>query len=243
MAPWLETHAIRRLTAALIATLLALTLACSGDSGPPTSDIVATIPWSRSGGEILLYRVVNDDGEAQGQITLSIAPTGSNTTLGQFFDGERTTDDIQVVVDSSTLKPKSSKRTIETPTGTEVIETTYTPEGALIRQGERQSGLSVPEHAYDNDSSLFLWRTIDFRDGYEASYITIITNRRERQKVVLRLRGKETVRVPAGEFTAWHLEVRTSNARQHAWFADTPARPLLRYDNDRGLIFELESRP
>jgi hypothetical protein len=163
--------------------------------------------------------------------------------LGQFFDGERTTDEIEVVVDSATLKPKSSRRDIETPTDTEVIETTYTPEGALIRQGERQSGLSVPEHAYDNDSSLFLWRTIDFRDGYESSYITIITNRRERQKVVLRVRGKETVRVPAGEFTAWHLEVRTSNARQHAWFADTPARHLVRYDNDRGLVFELESRP
>jgi hypothetical protein len=238
-----EAHGIVRLIASLVASLLALTLACSGDSGPPTSDIVSTIPWSRSGGEILLYSVVNDDGESQGQITLSVAPAGSDTTLGQFFDGERTTDEIEVVVDSPTLKPKSSRRSIETPTDTEVIETTYTPEGALIRQGERQSGLSVPEHAYDNDSSLFLWRTIDFRDGYEASYITIITNRRERQKVVLRVRGKETVHVPAGEFTAWHLEVRTSNARQHAWFADTPARHLVRYDNDRGLIFELESRP
>ena len=220
-----------------------LALACGGDSGPPTSDIVSTIPWSRSGGEILLYRVTNEDGESQGQITLSVAPTGAETRLGQFFDGETTSDEIEVVVDSATLKPKSSKRTIETSTDTEVIEVTYTPDGALIRQGDRQSGLSVPDHAYDNDSSLFLWRTIDFREGYEASYITIITNRRERQKVVLRVRGKETVRVPAGEFTAWHLEVRTSNARQHAWFADTATRPLIRYDNDRGLIFELESRP
>ena len=44
---------------------------------------------------------------------------------------------------------------------------------AVIKAGERQSGLSVPEHSYDNDSSLFLWRTIDFREGYEARYITI----------------------------------------------------------------------
>jgi hypothetical protein len=61
--------------------------------------------------------------------------------------------------------------------------------------------------------------------------------------VTLRVIGKETVRVPAGEFQAWRLEVKTSNAKQTAWYADTPTRPLVRYDNDRGLFFELERAP
>jgi hypothetical protein len=101
----------------------------------------------------------------------------------------------------------------------------------------------VPEHAYDNDTSLFLWRTLPFADGYEASYVTIITNRRNRQDVVLNVRGKETVTVPAGTFECWRLEISTENARQIAWYADTPSRPLVKYDNDRAVIFELTSKP
>jgi hypothetical protein len=141
------------------------------------------------------------------------------------------------------LKPDTGRREIVTRDGTEVVEVTYTEEGALIKQGERQSGLSVPEHAYDNDTSLFLWRTLAFQADYEASYVTIITNRRSRQTVNLVVRGKESVTVPAGQFDAWRLEIRSSNARQVAWFADTATRPLVRYDNDRGVIFELTSRP
>ena len=63
----------------------------------------------------------------------------------------------------------------------------------------------------------------------------MITNRRTRQEVTLKVRGKETVRVPAGEFTAWRLEIEAEDAKQTAWIADTPARTLVRYDNDNGL--------
>ena len=57
------------------------------------------------------------------------------------------------------------------------------------------------------------------------------------------MRGKETVRVPAGEFTAWRLEIEAEDVKQIAWIADTPARTLVRYDNDNGLVFELEKAP
>ena len=40
------------------------------------------------------------------------------------------------------------------------------------------TGLSVDEHSYDNDTSLFLCRTIALAEGYESSYITVITNQR-----------------------------------------------------------------
>jgi hypothetical protein len=148
-----------------------------------------------------------------------------------------------VVVDALTLKPISARRQIVTKDDDETIEVQYTDQGAVIKQGDKQSGLSVPEHSYDNDSSLWLWRTIDFHDGFEASYTTIITNRRSRQTVNLRVTGKQSVTVPAGTFDAWRVEVRTSNARQIAWIADTPQRTLLKYDNDRNVIFELTSKP
>ena len=143
------------------------------------------------------------------------------------------------------MKPVSSVRTIENenPDDEDLIEVTYTEAGASVKVGDRQTGLSVPEYAYDNDTSLFLWRTLPFADGYEASYVTVITNRRSRQDVVLNVRGKETVTVPAGTFECWRLEISTENARQVAWYADTPSRPLVKYDNDRDVIFELTSKP
>ena len=61
--------------------------------------------------------------------------------------------------------------------------------GVLIKHNdEKQTGLSVPEHSYDNDTSLFLWRTLPFAIGYEGRYTTIITNFRARQTVDLKSR-------------------------------------------------------
>jgi len=101
----------------------------------------------------------------------------------------------------------------------------------------------VPDFAYDNDTSLFLWRSLPYEVGWEGTYITIITNRRSRQRVHLAAVRREIVSIAAGQFSAWRLEIRTSNARQIAWYADTPRHELLRYDNDRGLIFELDTAP
>jgi hypothetical protein len=205
--------------------------------------VAGTPPWPQQ--EALEYILVDDDGKRLAAGSLEVVVNGAETTLSQRYVSETTVDSIDVVVDSATLKPHSSRRTIENdnPDDEDLIEVTYTEEGASVTVGERQTGLSVPEHSYDNDTSLFLWRTLPFSDGYEGSYITIITNRRSRQQVVLNVRGKETVTVPAGTFEAWRLEVTTSNARQVAWYADTPTRPLVRYDNDRDVIFELTALP
>ncbi len=216
--------------------------ACGSAGGPPTSDVAGSPPWPDA--ERLSYLLKNKRGDVVGRGVLSVAVAGGSASLSQSFSGESgSTDAIGVVVDSRSLKPISSRREIVTADDSELVEVSYSEAGALIKNGDKQSGLSVPEHAYDNDSSLFLWRTLPFAPGYEASYITIITNRRDRQRVSLAVTGKESVEVPAGRFDAWRLEVKTGNADQVAWFADTPSRPLLRYDNDRGLIFELEQLP
>jgi hypothetical protein len=223
---------------------LILLAACSSSrSGPPASDVAGPAPWPDA--ESLDYNLVNDAGKELARGTLSVAALGATTKLSQKFESETTADSIDVIVDSKTLKPVSSVRTIdnENPDDEDLIEVTYTEAGASVKVGDRQTGLSVPEHAYDNDTSLFLWRTLPFADGYEASYVTIITNRRNRQDVVLNVRGKESVTVPAGTFECWRLEISTENARQVAWYADTPSRPLVKYDNDRDVIFELTSQP
>lgn len=200
------------------------------------------MPWQP--GEEATYRLKRtQSGEAVGQTRLTVRSAAGGVELTQSFANETASDLSSVVVDAQTLKAASATRKIKNPRDERELQVTYSQQGALIKDGDKQSGISVPQHAYDNDISLFLWRTLDFKDGYQARYITLITNRRTRQDVTLRVRGKETVRVPAGEFTAWRLEIRAEGANQVAWISDTPARTLVRYDNDRGLIFELEKAP
>jgi hypothetical protein len=225
---------------------LALTVfvaACGGGGKSiPPSDVVSNVPWRQ--GESAVYVLKNkSNGEVVGRTTLGVANSGANTELKQSFANDTATDVSTVIVDGTTLKPVSSTRQIKNPKDARELQVTYSKDGALIKDGDKQSGISVPEHAYDNDASLFIWRTLAFADGYEAKYVSMITNHRTKQDVTLRVRGKETVRVPAGEFTAWRLEIKAEDANQVAWIADTPARTLLRYDNDRGLVFELEKAP
>jgi hypothetical protein len=208
--------------------------------------VVASIPWQAP--EALQYRLVDEDGNEVANGVHSIERDGANFVLTTRYESPNgNTDTTTVVVDAQTLKPVSSLRLIENdnPDDEDRIEVAYTADAAVITtgDGDKQSGLTLEEHSYDNDSSLFLWRTIAFAEGYESSYVTVITNQRSDQQVILRVPRKETVNVPAGEFSAWRVEIITSNARQVAWYADTPTRPLVRYDNDRGTIWELTEAP
>ncbi len=223
-----------------------LILGCAEESSIPTQDVVASIPWEAP--EDLRYRLVDDKGAEVATGVHTIEADGDNYVLGTRYESPNgNTDTTTVVVNAETLKPVSSLRLIENdnPDDEDRIEVQYAADSATITtgDGDKQSGLSIDEHSYDNDTSLFLWRTIAFAENYESSYITVITNRRTDQQVILRVPSKETISVPAGEFTAWRLEIITSNARQVAWYADTPERPLVRYDNDRGTIWELLEAP
>jgi hypothetical protein len=196
--------------------------------------------------EELHYILLDEDGNRVATGVHTIEQDGANIVLRTHYESPNgNSDTTTVVVNALTLKPDSSVREIinDNPDDEDRIEVEYRENEVIITAGDRQSGLTVPEHSYDNDTSLFLWRTIAFQEGYEASYVTVITNQRSEAQVILRVPRKETVTVPAGEYEAWRLDIITSNARQTAWYADTPARPLLRYDNDRGVLWELATAP
>ncbi|MGB6836388.1 MAG: DUF3108 domain-containing protein, partial [Dehalococcoidia bacterium] len=129
---------------------------------------------------------------------------------------------------------------------TTVLESRY--EDELVRITARSDGrersnpLRLKEHYYDNESSLFLWRTLRFEEGYRASYHAVMVNRRKQQVVRVEVVGRESVTVPAGTFQAWRIEVRSGGVEQVAWYADTATRPLVKYDNSE-LLFLLTELP
>jgi len=228
----------------LIPALLALALLASACNDEPvvTQDIVSSIPWPDH--ERAEYVLLDRDGERErGQGVLEVTLQGSEYELSLRFEGAGNTDEAFVTVDATTLKPLTVRRELRGEDEAS-FEAEYDTTEAVVRIVETTGGeeREIPrrldkEHYYDNESSLFLWRAIDFREGYGAAYHTVLANQGGVQRVVrLRVAGKEGVTVPAGTFEAWRVEIRAGDRRQIAWYADTAERPLVQYDNSRDLL-------
>jgi hypothetical protein len=238
--------AVIALSAAVIAAA-----ACNDiGAGTKRAAIVEDIPWAEP--ESYSYILANDEQEEQARGTISVIRDGDDLVLRQyFFDDAGNTDEALLTVHDETLFPIAGRRTIldEDDDRRSVVDTQYETlsdgdEGVCIKQSvyippsedepdsTRSNPLKVPENAYDNDASLFLWRTIPFEEGYEETYTAIIANRRNRRPVTLRVLDQDRVQTPAGEFDAWKVSIEAEGLSQEAWFATTPDHKLLVYDND-----------
>jgi hypothetical protein len=245
-----------------VALVGGLALAASCNSKTPkatTMDIVAGIPWSAP--ESNSYQL-SQDGSVKGTTKLSVARKDADFELTQSTSDPNGNSDVSVVIaDASTLKPKSGTRTITDSKQKTLLETTYDDIGtdqcssgkiAHITQSvfsppeqakpdsKRTIPKCVPEHTYDIDESLFIWRTIDFTKGTQLTYNNLATNSGDNHLVTLTVMDQEKVTVPAGTFDAWLVEVASERSRQKAWFATTADHRLLQYVNNQGQSFQLE---
>ncbi len=231
----------------LALTLLLVAIACGGDAAVrPGQAVVSTIPWVVP--ETARYRILDSD-DIKGSGVLSIEARGDALIFSQSFQSQEQafTDDISVETDATTLQPLTVRRVIAGPEGERVCDANYAGGVAVVtqraRDDERIDRLDVPAPSYDSWTDLFLWRTLPFEQGYEATYTDILTCSLAKPGVLsveIKVTALETVSVPAGSFQAWRLEIRSGGLTQKAWYADDEARTLVRYDNGNE-VFELES--
>ena len=210
-------------------------------------DIVTAIPWAdQESADYLLLDPASD--EVCGTGTLSIVRAGDQYELSLLFESAGNSDMTTVLVDAETLQPAFVRRTRLIDGVSEIIEGEYDDEEKVIRVVvlEDDSRREIPrrldtERYFDNEMSLFLWRTIRFEEGYEASYETVLANQGGAHRTVrLRVAGIEEITVPAGTFDAWRVEIIAEEVRQLAWFTVTPEHYLLQYHNSLQ-IFQLSS--
>jgi hypothetical protein len=238
--------------------LIALTaVACTPvTSSAPTSDVFVAVPWAER--EQLTYDLLDDFGELLGTGTLEARREGDLLVLEQHYEEVEapagvapTSDTVVLVVDGTTLRPlRGERQTVRRASdGTVTAESyvwAYELDGDSVRMtsvrernGSRdERGLTVRDHYYDNESSLWLWRAIAFADAYEEYYVSVNAIERSQQTVNLRVPQVETVSVPAGEFEAWRILLRTGRAVRTAWIEVAPPHRILRWDNG-DVIFEL----
>lgn len=220
-------------------------VACESETAIPSGrDIVSDIPWTAP--EEAHYRLMDGD-EVIGSGVLHIESSDGKTTFTQEFENVEFRDEVVTVADGNTLRAISVDRVIDGPDGARRWQVQYEGNTAVVLQrtedDERRDEITVPTHFYDSWMDVFVWRTIDFGEGYETTYADVLSATLAKPEVIsqtLKVTEKETVEVPAGTFQAWRLEIRSASGKQKAWYADIETRPLIRYDNG-SLVFELLS--
>ena len=230
----------------IVALTAALLLAACAEDNIKATDIVTRIPWPDE--EFATYRVLDDDGDEIGTLEMSVDPEGSDAyLLRQDFDfpEARFTNEAAVVVGRVDLQPRRTTYVIDGPDGVASCSAQYEGSDVTVLNerldGERTDTLDVPSVAYDSWSDLFLWRTIDFSQGFEIEYADIVACQApappQRLAVKLEVAGGETIDVPAGTFDTWRVEI-DAGRDQKAWFTTDDAHILVRYDNG-DQVFEL----
>jgi hypothetical protein len=237
---------------------LLLLSGCARVDKPDTSAVVSRIPWESPA--TWTYDL-EDNGTFAGTTTLSVEEADGETLLVQRSeDDEGNSDEARVSVAPDTLLPRRSTRTIidadekrvaeacyETPGGDDcadvdaaacdddravrIEQLVFDPPDEPTPDRPRAAPLCLPEHAYDNDSSLFLWRTLRFEEDYTVSYTTVIAGRREKQVVTLEVLRRVTD-TPVGEADAWLVSIAADGQNQRAWIAAADSHELLAYQND-----------
>ncbi len=233
----------------LAAALILAAVACSDDNGATISGggpVLGEIPWTVP--EAATYSLSDGDkeiGSAELSIETGDAPEDTFRQSFEFPDRD-ITDDVEVGANSETLAPSKVRRVVNSPDGERTWDAVYAGGTVSVVQrdedDERTDTIDTPPTVYDTWTDLFLWRTLDFREGYEVKYDAVVTAEFVKPNVItiaLKVTGLESVTVPAGTFEAWRLEIRSGGRTQKAWIADDGERTLVRYDNTE-LVFELE---
>ncbi len=227
------------LTPLALATLIVAVAACGAESAPLSGEpVLGRIPWTAP--ERATYRITQGDIEGSG--VLSVERQGSRLVFTHDYEGGGFTDSIVVEASAETLQPETVERTIEGDEGPVTCTAAYSSGSVSIRwqsgSEERLAEAAAPSVSYDTWTDLFLWRTLPFSQTYEARYVDVASCARQRSdpeavEVELRVKGTETVEVPAGTFEAWRLEIKAEGHTQKAWFSTDESATLV--------VYELES--
>ena len=218
---------------------LVLAAACSsGSDFPDPADPVSSMPWPDY--ELLRYDITDQREVWLGTVDLEIRRVGDVFEMRVLFllPALQQRDEIFLTVDAATLSPLHYSRLATDSDDRFEAEGTYREgdEGPVLESlvtdnGEETSRLvELDDFAFDTDSSAWLWRSVIFELDREFTYRSVNVVEQRTQLVLLRVVGQDLVRVPAGEFLAWQLEVRPGLERQNVWYEVEAPHRLIRWD-------------
>jgi hypothetical protein len=222
----------RYLWLALFPLLASLAVACSSGGSGPGLDL-GDAPWRD--GDRALYDIVDRDGVKLGSSEFTFARDGEAWVLSAAEKIGELDQVSRVRVDAATLKPLGEEKTIRTADADVTLNTTYAGgklEIKAVVNGENRSAtIDVPATALDNDQLLMTLPALRFAEGYEGRYVNVVGANAARVNTTVRVKGRETVSVPAGSYEAWRVELDFGQAKQYAWYQVDAPHQMVQYDN------------
>jgi len=208
--------------------------------GSPNKTIRLWPPWAD--GELSTYTVVRNsagggsgaaaDAPSVGSARLGIAARGEYTALIFDYFEPGLSKRSEVLVDGSTLKPANSViRRESAQSGQAVITADYEAGGGSPSDGATNVEITVTSARgtesvrrelgkgihYDAEQMIHLVRAMPLKDRFSATFSALDTAGASPASVTVRVVGRETVSVPAGEFDCWRLDMQGLSMR--AWVA------------------------
>ena len=232
-----------------LALLVIAVAACSSSArSGETASVVSRVAFMP--GELHTYRLVDRAGEVVGTGAFTTDRDGDTWVLTQSYedlDGV-VVDESRVVVDATTLQPRSTERTLTRGDEVERVTAVYELDAAGNRtvrathtrgNDKRQRILELNEHDYEDQSSLWLWRTLALGEGLDVRYTTVDPREGGRVTANVIQVDRQTVETPGLTYDTWVLQIRTGRETVNVWVHVNPPHQIVRFDNGR-LFFELE---
>jgi len=228
----------------LASSMLVMGLACSGGAATvDTAEVVTSVPFTD--GETLHYVLV-DAGEELGHGTLTAEATDGGWRLEQRYTSNTVegATDVSVALVDDALLPATSERTITHKDGrVDAYAVEYRPAderyASTVTEADEEPEVrefELRQHAYDNESSLWLWRTLDLHEDFEARYVSVNPFERSQQTVDLSVTERTTIEVPAGTFEVWRVQILNGRATRIAWIEVAPPHRLIQWDNGSSFL-------
>ncbi|MGI8550195.1 MAG: hypothetical protein ACR2PL_05245 [Dehalococcoidia bacterium] len=222
----------------LLCVLLTAATLCGLACRPGTTSQVVPIAAPLPVQERARYRIESDTGQKLGEAILSIENGGGALTFTTHIElSNGNTNDGRTVVEPPTLRPRSVDRSV-TLSGHRIdLHEVYSVDGvtSTLENGSsvRTHVQKLPESAYDDQESLFLWRTLQFATGYTVHYVNVLFDARggtiSRPLGTAHVAFRERIRLPTGNADAWRVEFSAAGLANTAWYEDSPGRRLLKY--------------
>ena len=258
---------IRHVCAALAVACALLVVGCSSESsfGDPENP-VSRIVWPDF--ERLHYDMLDQTDTKLGTLVMETVREDDRYRLSLEFSLESeegpVRDVVTVWVDAETLTPVRYERNADSVAESLSANAVYvsSSDGEISaeisveqidneeededkRRELIEETLDVGQFAFDNDSSAWLWRSLDFMQDLELTYRSVNVIQQRSQLVQVAVRGQDTLRGPEGDVVVWQVVATPGVEVSRAWYEIEPPHRLVRWDQQprRFILTRIETEP
>lgn len=189
-------------------------------------------PWQP--GEVSRLEARDPHGGLQFTWVLRVDSQGEQTVFTVDRKGAGFHEHSVVYADPHNLIPTRTEFERESVEGRVTYLAEYWQDEVTIRanipRGYEEAAVNLPARPfYDYEQFMMVIRALPLSDRFRGTLRSVVTRAGAQDNITLRVRSRENVSVPAGEFDAWKIQI--TGTGQLAWIAVAHPHQLVKYED------------